>query len=78
MTTNIQYIDGIGAVRVANGMAYIDLVVVAPAAADGQPAQAKTVQQLVMALPQFVRLCSEMSGHLVRMEEKGLIKRKAP
>jgi hypothetical protein len=30
-----------------------------------------------MALPQFVRLCAEMAGHLQRMEEKGLITRRA-
>jgi hypothetical protein len=51
-------------------------VVVRPPKAEGQQPQVEPVQHLVMALPQFVRLCAEMAGHLQRMESKGLITRR--
>ena len=70
-----QYVDGVGNVSVVNGMAHVDFVVVRPPVAEGQQPRIEPVQHLVMALPQFVRLCAEMAGHLQRMEEKGLIKR---
>lgn len=74
--SSYQYIDGVGNVSVVNGMAHIDLVVVRPPSAEGQQSQVQAVQHLVMALPNFVRLCAEMAGHLQKMEEKGLITRK--
>jgi hypothetical protein len=77
MHSGFQYIDGVGNVSVVNGMAHIDLVVVRPPAADGQQPQVEPVQHLVMPLPNFVRLCAEMAGHLQRMEQRGLIKRQA-
>jgi hypothetical protein len=78
MQGGFQYIDGVGNVSVVNGMAHIDVVVVRPPVSEGQQPKVETVQHLVMALPQFVRLCAEMAGHLKRMEDKGLITRKAP
>jgi hypothetical protein len=71
-----MYIDGVGNVSVINGMAHIDLVAVRPPATEGQQPQVEPVQHLVMALPQFARLCAEMAAHLQRMEEKGLVTRK--
>jgi hypothetical protein len=56
-------------------MAHIDLVVVRPPPGEGKQPTVESVQHLVMALPQFVRLCAEMAGHLQHMEEKGLISR---
>lgn len=76
MSGGFQYIDGVGNVSVVNGMAHIDLVVVRPPSAEGQSPQLEPAQHLVMALPNFVRLCAEMAGHLQRMEAKGLISRK--
>lgn len=76
MSSGFQYIDGVGNVAVVNGMAHIDLVVLRPLAAEGQQPRIEPVQHLVMALPQFVRLCAEMAGHLQKMEEKGLITRR--
>ena len=76
MAGGFQYIDGVGNVSVVNGMAHIDLVVVRPPAGEGKQPTVESVQHLVMALPQFVRLCAEMAGHLQRMEEKGLITRR--
>jgi hypothetical protein len=76
MPGGFQYIDGVGNVSVVNGMAHIDLVVVRPPAGEGKQPTVESVQHLVMALPQFVRLCAEMAGHLQRMEEKGLITRR--
>jgi hypothetical protein len=72
-----QYIDGVGNVSVVNGIAHVDLVVVQPPSTEGAQPQVQTVEHLVMTLPQFVRFCSEMAGHLQRMEEKGLITRNA-
>lgn len=77
MTGGYTYIDGIGKVRVANGMTHIDLVVVAPPAVDGQPPQIQPVQHLVMPLPQFVHMCAEMGNQLKRMEEMDFISKKA-
>lgn len=77
MLNGFQYIDGVGNVSVVNGMAHVDLVVVRPPVAEGQQPQVEAVQHLVMALPNFVRLCAEMAGHLQRMEEKGVIRRHA-
>jgi hypothetical protein len=71
-----QYIDGVGSVSVVNGMAHVDLVVVAPPVAEGQQPHIQPTHHLVMALPNFVRLCAEMAGHLQRMEEKGMIQRR--
>lgn len=76
MISGFQYIDGVGNVSVVNGMAHIDLVVLRPPAAEGQQPRLEPIQHLVMALPQFVRLCAEMAGHLERMEQKGLITRR--
>lgn len=75
MANGFQYIDGIGPVTVSNGMVHIDLVAVRPAGAKDQKGRVEAVQHLVMTLLQFVRLCSEMSGHLKKMEEGGLITR---
>ena len=77
MIERFDYIDALGNVSVVNGMAHIDLVVVRPPAAEGGQPQVQPVQHLVMPLPNFVRLCAEMAGHLQRMEQKGLIKRQA-
>lgn len=75
MEGGYQYIDGVGNVAVVNGMAHVDLVVVAPPASEGQQPQLWPVQHLVMPLPNFVRFCAEMAGHLQKMEEKGIIRR---
>jgi endonuclease V-like protein UPF0215 family len=74
MSTDYRYIDGVGSVHVVNGMAHMGFVVVT----DGQQTQTTVVpvQHVVMPLPNFVRMCSEMAGHLQRMEQKGIIKRK--
>jgi hypothetical protein len=78
MASEFHYIDGVSNVSVVNGMAHMSLVVLAPPAGEGQQATVRVVQNLVMALPQFVRLCAEMGAQLQRMEEKGLISRKPP
>ena len=72
------FVDGLGSVRVANGMAHLDLVTISPSTVEGQPPQAVVTQRLVMTLPHFVRMCAEMAGNLQRMESKGLITRNAP
>ena len=71
-----EYVDGVGNVSVVNGMAHVDLIVVRPPVADGQQPQLEVARHLVMTLPSFVRLCSEMAGHLQKMEQKGLITRR--
>ncbi len=78
MAGEYHYIDGVNNVSVVNGMAHISLVVLVPPTVEGQQPTVKNVQNLVMAMPQFVRLCAEMGSQLQRMEEKGLIKRQAP
>lgn len=78
MATDFQYIDGVSNVSVVNGMVHMSLVVVSPPPGEGQQAAVRVVQNLVMALPQFTRLCAEMGAQLQRMEEKGLIQRRQP
>ena len=77
MPAGFQYVDGVGNVSVVNGIAHIDLIVLLPAAGEGAPPQVVPVQHLVMPLPNVVRFCAEMAGHLKIMEEKGIISRKA-
>jgi hypothetical protein len=72
---NVSYVDGIGRVTVVNGLVHIDLVAAVPPAQDAGQTQILVTHRLVMGLAQFVRLCSETSGHLQRMEGLGLIKR---
>jgi hypothetical protein len=76
MQNSYYYIDGVGNVSVVNGMAHVDLVVVRPPVAEGQQSVVEPVQHIVMALPNFIRFCAEMGGHLQRMEERGLISRR--
>lgn len=78
MTSGYHYIDGIGNVTVVNGMVHLDLVVVVPPVGEGQQPQIQPVQRLVIPLPRFVRLCTEMGGHLKNMEDKGMIQRRPP
>lgn len=78
MADGIAYVDGVGRVTVVNGLAHIDLIAVIPPSKEGEQAHPEVAQRLVMGLPQFVRMCAEMAGHLQRMEEKGLIKRNPP
>jgi hypothetical protein len=78
MAGEVHYIDGVGRVTVVNGLAHIDIVAVVPPTQEGAPPQAAVTHRFVMGLPQYVRMCSEMAGHLTRMEEKGLITRQGP
>ena len=73
-----NYVDGIGSIRVANGVAHIDLVTLIPPPTDGAQPKAEVTQRLVMTLPLFVRMCAEMAGQLQRMEERGIITRNKP
>jgi hypothetical protein len=72
------FVDGLGSVRVSNGMAHLELVTVSPPHGDGQQARAEVTQRLVMTLPHFVRFCAEMAGQLEAMEKQGLITRNKP
>ncbi len=78
MAADFQYIDGISNVSVVNGMVHLSLVVLQPPAGEGQQPTVQVVQNLVMALPQFARLCAEMGAQVQRMEERGLIQRRQP
>jgi propanediol utilization protein len=75
MSEQVSYIDGVGRVTVVNGIAHMDLVAVLPPVQEGAQAQVVVTHRLALGLPQFVRMCAEMAGHLQRMEAKGLITR---
>jgi hypothetical protein len=75
MTDQITYIDGMGRVRIANGMAHIELVAAFPTDEDNK-VQLRTVHNLVIPLGQFVKFCADMANNLRVMEEKGIIKRR--
>jgi hypothetical protein len=77
MTDQITYIDGLGRVRLANGMAHIELVAAFPSEEENK-VDVRPVHNLVIPLGQFVKLCSDMANNLARMEEKGIITRKEP
>jgi hypothetical protein len=75
MTDQITYIDGMGRVRIANGMAHIELVAAFPTEEDNK-VLVRPVHNLVIPLGQFVKLCTDMANNLRLMEEKGIIKRR--
>ena len=77
MSEQITYIDGMGRVRIANGMAHIELVAAFPGE-DETRVEIKPVHNLVMPIGQFVKFCADMAANLQHMEEKGIITRKAP
>lgn len=75
MSDQITYIDGMGRVRIANGMAHIELVAAFPGDDDSK-VNVRPVHHLVIPLAQFVKLCADMANNLRLMEEKGIIKRR--
>ncbi len=79
MTNQITYIDGLGRVRIANGMAHIELVAAFPSQDKTEDkVDVRAVQNLVIPLAQFVRFCGDMAANLKHMEDKGIITRKEP
>lgn len=75
MATGVSFIEGIGSVNVANGLAHFDLLTVIPPTAEGEQPRVMVAHHCVMALPQFVQLCVAMEAHLRGMEEKGIIRK---
>lgn len=75
MTDQITYIDGMGRVRLVNGMAHIELVAAFPGEDDSK-VHVRPVHNLVIPLGQFVKFCADMANNLRAMEEKGIIKRR--
>lgn len=75
MSDQITYIDGLGRVRIANGMAHIELVAAFPADEEGK-VNVRPVHHLVIPLGQFIKFCADMANNLKVMEQKGIIKRR--
>ena len=71
----ISYIDGVGRVSIVNGIAHIDLVNIIPPTKDGEQPQVMVAHRIAMALPQMIRMCADIAGHMQRMEQQGIFKR---
>jgi len=71
-----RFIDGVGEVRLTEGVVRMDLLSMSPTQRDedGNPAP-QFVEQLVMSPRAFMRVVSALSQTLKGMEEKGLINR---
>ena len=73
MSISPLFVDGIGRVLVANGVTYIDLVSIEPPNEPGAQPEVIITQRLVLTLPHFVRMCTEMTRHLEALQHKGII-----
>ncbi|RVU35106.1 hypothetical protein EOI86_19995 [Hwanghaeella grinnelliae] len=73
---NQTFIDGVGEVRLSEGVIRMDLLAMSPTTRDkeGNPVP-EFVEQLVMSPRAFMRLVGALSQTLQGMEEKGLISR---
>jgi len=73
---NHRYIDGVGEVRVSDGVVRMDLLALSATRRDddGNPVP-EFVEQLVMSPRGFMRMLSALGQAVKGMEEKGLIRR---
>jgi hypothetical protein len=73
---NQTFIDGVGEVRLSEGVIRMDLLAMSPTGRDqdGNPVP-EFVEQLVMSPRAFMRLVGALSQTLQGMEDKGLISR---
>lgn len=75
--SDITYIDGVGEVRMSEGVVRMDLLTQSPTRRtdDGVPA-AEFVEQLVMSPRGFMRMVSALGQTLQGLEEQGLVSRR--
>lgn len=74
--TSHKFIDGVGEVRLSEGVVRMDLLAMSPTMRDdnGNPVP-EFVEQLVMSPRAFMRMVGALGQTLSGMEEKGLITR---
>lgn len=72
--SNQTFIDGVGDIRMHDGIVRIDMLALSPTGLgdDGQPS-AEFVDQLVMSPAAFLRMVSAMGATVRQMQERGLI-----
>lgn len=70
-----KYFEGVENIWLNNGMVHMHLVAMTRAAEKEEPAP-RTIQELVIPLPNFVNFCEAMGNVLLEMEKQGVIKRK--
>ena len=78
MAGEFHYVDGVGRVSVVNGAAHVDLVAIVPPVSGSEQPLVAVTHRLVMGIPQFVKMCTDMVTHLRTLEEKGAIVRQPP
>ena len=71
---NHTFIDGIGDVRLRDGVMRMDLLALSPTRRDqdGSPVP-QFVDQLVMSPPAFMRMVNALGATMKQMQEKGLL-----
>ena len=72
---NFTFIDGVGDVRIRDGVVRIDLLALSPTRRDqqGNPVP-QFVEQLVMSPAAFLRMVSALGTTVRQMQEKGLLR----
>ena len=72
---NHTFIDGVGDIRLRDGVVRMDLLALSPTRRDdkGNPVP-QFVDQLVMSPAAFLRLVNALGGTVRQMQEKGLLR----
>ncbi len=76
---NHTFIDGVGDIRLHEGIVRIDLLALSPTGLDkeGNPAP-EFVDQMVMSPHAFLRMVSAMGATVKQMQDKGILGAQAP
>ena len=76
---NHTFIDGVGDIRLRDGVIRMDLLALSPTRRDqeGNPVP-QFVDQLVMSPAAFLRMVSALGSTVKQMQDKGMLGRAAP
>jgi hypothetical protein len=77
MSQSSTFIDGFDNVTLVDGVVRLDLITVAPSAANTQPVATK-VGSLAMPIQGFLRATDQLNQVIAKMVEQGVLKRNEP